>query len=73
MLENYHKNKGRMIDLAVGMCDYDNKLEVFEFFSMMATYKFSTLADRIREAVPRSPDATASTASTATASANPIV
>lgn len=67
MLENYHKNKGRMIDLAVGMCDYDNKTEIFEFFNMMGTYKFSTLADRIREAVPRCPDATVPAAS-----ANPI-
>jgi len=55
MLEHYYKNKQRMIDLAVGMCDYDNKTDVFDFFSMGVSYKFSTLADKIRDSVPRIP------------------
>jgi len=53
ILEHYYKNKQRMIDLAVEMCDYDNKSEVFDFFSMAVSYRFSTLGDKIREAVPR--------------------
>ena len=55
MMEHFYKNKQRMIDLAVGMSDYDNKGEVMDFFRMGLVYKFSTLADKIREAVPRNP------------------
>jgi hypothetical protein len=55
MMEHFYKNKQRMIDLAVGMCEYDNKGEVMDFFRMGVVYKFSTLADKIREAVPRNP------------------
>ena len=60
MAEHFHKNRQRMIDHAVGMCDYDNKTETMDFFSMTVNYKFSTLADRIREVVPRNPDVLAS-------------
>jgi ubiquitin-conjugating enzyme E2 Z len=55
MYDSFVKNKQRMIDLAVGMIDYDNKKEVMDFFRMVTTYQFSTIADKIRELVPRMP------------------
>jgi hypothetical protein len=44
-----------MIDLAVEMSDWDEKSEYMDFFRMSMTYRFSTLADRIRETTPRNP------------------
>jgi ubiquitin-protein ligase len=47
--------KKRLIDLAVASQDYDNKTEVMDFFRMTVTYKFSSLADMIRDCSPRNP------------------
>lgn len=58
LYDSFHKNKKRMIDLAVSLIDYDNKTEVMEFFRMKITYEFSTLGDKISECVPRFPDNT---------------
>jgi len=55
MTELFHKNKLRLIDNAINYVDYDNKTELMDFFRMQMTYKFSTLADKIRECVPRYP------------------
>jgi ubiquitin-conjugating enzyme E2 Z len=55
MTEAFHKNRQRLIDIGVAHIDWDNKTDVFDFFRMHATYKFSTLADKIRECVPREP------------------
>ena len=57
MYDSFNKNKQKMIDLAVSMIDYDNKTEVMDFFRMTITYQFSTIADKIRECVPRFPAA----------------
>jgi ubiquitin-protein ligase len=57
MTESFHKNRLRLIDNAISLIDYDNKTEVMDFFRMRMTYKFSTLADKIRECVPRFPPA----------------
>jgi len=57
MTESFHKNRLRLIDNAISLIDYDNKTEVMDFFRMHMTYKFSTLADKIRECVPRFPEA----------------
>lgn len=56
MYDRFLASRARMIDLAVGMIDYDNKTEVMNFFSMVITYQFSTVADKIRECVPRFPE-----------------
>jgi len=56
MTESFHKNRLRLIDNAISLIDYDNKTEVMDFFRMQMTYKFSTLADKIRECVPRFPE-----------------
>ena len=55
MYDSFYKNKNRMIDLAVYMIEYDNKTENMDFFRMIITYEFSTIADKIRELVPRFP------------------
>jgi len=51
----FNARKNRLVDLAVGLQDYDNKTEVMDFFRMTVTYQFSTIADKIRECVPRNP------------------
>jgi ubiquitin-conjugating enzyme E2 Z len=53
MTEAFHKNKNKLIDSAVEMCEYDNKEETMDFFRMSRSYKFSTLGDMLRETVPR--------------------
>ena len=55
MYDSFNKKKQQMIDLAVSMIDYDNKTEVMDFFRMTICYQFSTIADKIRECVPRFP------------------
>jgi ubiquitin-conjugating enzyme E2 Z len=55
MYDTFNKKKQQMIDLAVSMIDYDNKTEVMDFFRMTICYQFSTIADKIRECVPRFP------------------
>jgi len=57
MYESFHKNRNRMIDLAVSMIDYDNKTEVMDFFRMTITYCFSTIGDNIRDFTPKFPTA----------------
>ena len=56
MYDYFHKNKSRMIDLAVSMINYDNKKELMDFFRMEITYQFSTIADKITECVPLIPN-----------------
>jgi ubiquitin-protein ligase len=58
MYDSFINNKYKMIDLAISMIDYDNKTEIMDFFRMKVTYQFSTLADKIREFVPRFPSNT---------------
>ena len=55
MAEHFHTKKTRMINLAVEMSDWDEKSEYMDFFRMTMTYRFSTLADKIRETTPRNP------------------
>ena len=55
MAESFNTNKNRLVDLAVESQDYDNKTEVMDFFRMTVTYHFSTVADKLRECVPRNP------------------
>ena len=55
MATAFSKNKNRLVDLAVGLQDYDNKTEIMDFFRMTVTYQFSTLADKIRDCSPKNP------------------
>jgi len=55
MADAFNKNKNKLVDLAVGLQEYDNKTETMDFFRMTVTYKFSTIADKIRDCVPRNP------------------
>ena len=55
MASSFHSTKQRLIDIAIDLQEHDNKTEAMHFFRMTVTYQFSTLADVLRECVPRNP------------------
>jgi hypothetical protein len=68
MAASFHANKQGLINRAVELSEYDEKREYMDFFRMGICYKFSTLADKIRETIPRNPFISAAATAAAAAS-----